>query len=48
MKVLFDTNIYDALIAEAALKANVDMLLTLNPKHFISSSLIHVREAEIP
>jgi predicted nucleic acid-binding protein len=26
--------IFDALIAQAALKANVDQLLTLNPKHF--------------
>ncbi len=26
--------IYDAIIAQAALKANVDVLLTLNPKHF--------------
>ena len=26
--------IYDALIAQAALKAKVDILLTLNPKHF--------------
>ena len=26
--------IYDALIAQAALKANVDILLTFNPKHF--------------
>lgn len=27
--------IFDALIAQAALKANVDKLLTLNPDHFI-------------
>ena len=27
--------IYDALIAQAAIKSNVDILLTLNPKHFI-------------
>ncbi|KJH71192.1 PIN domain-containing protein [Aliterella atlantica] len=27
-------SIYDGLIAQAALKANVDILLTLNPKHF--------------
>jgi predicted nucleic acid-binding protein len=27
--------VYDAIIAQAALKANVDILLTLNPKHFI-------------
>ncbi len=26
--------IFDAIIAQAALKANVDILLTLNPKHF--------------
>jgi predicted nucleic acid-binding protein len=26
--------IYDAIIAQAALKANVDMLLTMNSKHF--------------
>jgi len=26
--------IFDALIAQAALKANVDVLFTLNPKHF--------------
>ncbi|MDF5725257.1 MAG: hypothetical protein PUP91_33365 [Rhizonema sp. PD37] len=26
--------IFDALIAQAALKANVDILLTLNPNHF--------------
>jgi predicted nucleic acid-binding protein len=26
--------VFDALIAQAALKANVDQLLTLNPKHF--------------
>ena len=26
--------IFDALIAQAALKASVDRLLTLNPKHF--------------
>lgn len=26
--------IYDAIIAQAALKVNVDILLTLNPKHF--------------
>jgi len=26
--------IFDALIAQAALKANVNILLTLNPKHF--------------
>jgi predicted nucleic acid-binding protein len=26
--------IFDALIAQAALKANVDLLLTLNPNHF--------------
>lgn len=26
--------IYDALIAQAALNSNVDILLTLNPKHF--------------
>jgi predicted nucleic acid-binding protein len=26
--------IYDAIIAQAALKAKVDILLTLNPKHF--------------
>jgi predicted nucleic acid-binding protein len=27
--------VYDALIARAAAKANVDLLLTLNPKHFL-------------
>lgn len=27
--------IYDALIAQAAIKSNVDILLTLNPKHFL-------------
>ncbi len=27
-------SIYDGLIAQAALKAKVDILLTLNPKHF--------------
>jgi predicted nucleic acid-binding protein len=27
--------IYDAIIAQAALKANVDILLTINSKHFI-------------
>jgi predicted nucleic acid-binding protein len=27
--------IFDALIAQAALKAEVDVLLTLNPKHFL-------------
>ncbi len=27
--------IFDALIAQAAVKANVDVLLTLNPKHFV-------------
>ncbi len=27
--------IFDALIAQAALKASVDVLLTLNPKHFV-------------
>lgn len=27
-------SIYDALIAQAASKAKVDMLLTLNPNHF--------------
>jgi predicted nucleic acid-binding protein len=27
-------SIFDALIAQAALKANVDILLTLNPNHF--------------
>jgi predicted nucleic acid-binding protein len=27
--------IFDALIAQAALKANADVLLTLNPKHFV-------------
>jgi len=26
--------IYDAIIAQAALKANVDVLLTMNSKHF--------------
>ena len=27
--------IFDALIAQAAVKASVDVLLTLNPKHFV-------------
>ena len=27
--------IFDALIAQAAVKASVDILLTLNPKHFV-------------
>jgi predicted nucleic acid-binding protein len=31
---LIGGGIYDALIAQAALNANADLLLTLNPKHF--------------
>lgn len=39
--------IFDALIAQSALKANVDKLFTLNPKHFIRlgtevSSLVQI------
>lgn len=30
-----DGGIYDALIAQAALKANIDRLLTLNPNDFV-------------
>ena len=41
--------IFDALIAQAAVKASVDVLLTLNPKHFVRlgdevSSIVQVSQ----
>jgi predicted nucleic acid-binding protein len=41
--------IFDALIAQAALKSSADRLLTLNPKHFTRldtaiADLVHVPE----
>ncbi|MBD1844796.1 PIN domain-containing protein [Cyanobacteria bacterium FACHB-63] len=40
--------IYDALIAQAALKANVDSLLTFNARHFIGLGTEIARLVQIP
>jgi predicted nucleic acid-binding protein len=40
--------IFDALIAQAALKGNADVLLTLNPKHFIRLSEDIASRVEVP
>jgi predicted nucleic acid-binding protein len=40
--------IFDALIAQAALKRNADVLLTLNPKHFARLSTDIARRVEVP
>jgi predicted nucleic acid-binding protein len=40
--------IFDALIAQAALKANVDQLLTLNPKHFTRLSETVANLVQVP
>lgn len=40
--------IFDALIAQAALRAQVDVLLTLNPKHFIRLGESIVRLVQVP
>jgi predicted nucleic acid-binding protein len=40
--------VYDAIIAEAALKANVDSLYTLNAKHFIRLGAEVARLVQIP
>lgn len=38
--------IFDALIAQAALKVDVDILLTLNPNHFTCAIAIRVQVPE--
>jgi predicted nucleic acid-binding protein len=40
--------IFDALIAQAALKAQADVLLTLNPKHFIRLGTAIASKVETP
>nr|WP_155749315.1 PIN domain-containing protein [Scytonema sp. UIC 10036] len=40
--------IFDALIAQAAIKANVDKLLTLNPKHFNRLGEVIARLVQVP
>lgn len=40
--------IFDALIAQAALKSNADVLLTLNPKDFIRLSEAIANRVEVP
>jgi predicted nucleic acid-binding protein len=40
--------IFDALIAQAALKADVDVLLTLNPKHFVRLGDVIASIVQIP
>jgi predicted nucleic acid-binding protein len=40
--------IFDALIAQAALKAEVDILLTLNPKHFARLGKDVARRVQVP
>lgn len=40
--------IFDALIAQAALKADVDLLFTLNPKHFTRLSAEISHRVQVP
>jgi predicted nucleic acid-binding protein len=40
--------IFDALIAQAAVKANVDILLTLNPNHFIRLGEAIANRVQVP
>jgi predicted nucleic acid-binding protein len=41
-------SIFDALIAQAALKAKVDVLMTLNPKHFIRLGTAIANLVQVP
>jgi len=45
---LIGGSIYDALIAQAALNAGVDILLTLNPKHFNRLGENFARIVQVP
>lgn len=40
--------IFDALIAQAALKAEVDALFTLNPKHFTRLGPVIAQITQVP
>jgi predicted nucleic acid-binding protein len=40
--------IFDALIVQAALKVQADVLLTLNPKHFIRLGTVIASKVEVP
>jgi predicted nucleic acid-binding protein len=40
--------IFDALIAQAALKSQADILLTLNPKHFVRLSPVIASKVQVP
>jgi predicted nucleic acid-binding protein len=40
--------IFDALIAQAALKASMDRILTLNPNHFTRLDAAIAQMAEVP
>jgi hypothetical protein len=40
--------IFDVLIAQAALKADVDVILTLNPKHFIRLGTVIAAKVQQP
>lgn len=45
---LLGGGIFDALIAQAALKAEVDILLTLNPKHFTRLGQDLAQRVQVP